>query len=794
MNQIFKVVFNAARGKKMVVNEATSSVQKGKMAAVTVAVAGALMLGANTAGAKAIGGEDLSGTVTEDPIGLDEVLSVDVNKGTIDEVISGHYFGINKYTTYLHEKEKAFKIQSTTTNVSGDVTVVEGVFGGSKFSGGFRDNNTECWKSSVTLKTSSTNLTIDGGKFGTFAYNPNPGEADCPLCEPAMRRVVTAADFVKDRGINYAGPVVINTSVTDANLTINGGEFDSTVYGGSVLSAYGYDNVNLSSTVEKSNVTITGGTFNAPVFAGGAAMNFHEDTPNTPHEGSQITSIVKEANLVIQNVELTQGLYTGGLEGYLRDKQTVDPSVIPHVDVETANVTVINSTISKIGAYNVKGTISADNDDWKWQYEKTEEPGTGTIATIAENSDDTVNVYTNLKIVNSQIGALEQNVGKTELRVEGENGQTSVKTLSLGDAVGLKMTGDGTFNDATGGDIAALSEHITVGEKPADETVKDADLSLDEGAVMGAVTAKIVNGEIVDKTVAVNDKTDSLTNKVTNIPQMITRIMMNDVRKRMGDIRSAEGTHGAWVRYNGGEMSGRGIENDFNMIQVGFDTMPGADAPRFGVAFSYANSEAEDGYGTADMDAYSLAAYATKFYDNGMFVDVIGRLAKIDTDLDNVGMTGKMDNLAVSLSGEFGWRFDVTKSLYVEPAVEATYTYMDSDEFTLGQGEYELESTDSFIGRAGIAAGFKCPANKGDVYVRAAVAHEFLGDATMNSSINGNRALAVELDGKDTWVEFGLGANFNVNESTYVYADVERTEGAAIDEDWRANVGVRFAF
>lgn len=66
MNQIFKVVFNAARGKKMVVNEATSSVQKGKMAAVTVAVAGA-MLGANVAGAKPLGGENLSGKVTEDP-------------------------------------------------------------------------------------------------------------------------------------------------------------------------------------------------------------------------------------------------------------------------------------------------------------------------------------------------------------------------------------------------------------------------------------------------------------------------------------------------------------------------------------------------------------------------------------------------------------------------------------------------------------------------------------------------------------------------------------------------------
>ena len=38
MNKIFKIVFNAARGKMMVVNEATSSVQTGKKAAVTVAV------------------------------------------------------------------------------------------------------------------------------------------------------------------------------------------------------------------------------------------------------------------------------------------------------------------------------------------------------------------------------------------------------------------------------------------------------------------------------------------------------------------------------------------------------------------------------------------------------------------------------------------------------------------------------------------------------------------------------------------------------------------------------------
>lgn len=793
MNQIFKVVFNAARGKKMVVNEATSSVQKGKMAAVTVAVAGTLMLGANVATvaadlSKAIGGNKLDYAATL-PAEMKNAPTLNLSGRDYQSVISGHYVGFNVDTKYLQGKDTSFSLQSTSTNISGDVKVVEGVYAGSLIAGGYRDGDADYAGGTVNFETASTNLTIDGGEFGTFDFNPNPADADCPQCEPAMNKVVTAGDFIKDRGINYGGEMILSSTVQDANLTINGGTFHSTIFGGSVLSNYGFDRVNMSSTVEKTTVTITNGTFKSAVFAGGAAMSLVErDVADKPFETSQIVSKVEEANLIIKGGNFEQGIYAGGLEGYVDGQENV--RVVPHADVDLAKITVMNTTVKAIYGYNAKGVIK----DGNWTYQNAGDSSASTFATPAESNGDAVT--THLKIINSTVQEeVDVADGSVELRVEGENGQTSVKTLSRGDAVGLKMTGDGTFNDATGGDIAALSEHITVGEKPADETVKNADLSLDEGAVMGAVTARInENGEIVDKKVAVNDKTDSLTNKVVHIPQIINRIMMNDVRKRMGDIRSAEGTHGAWVRYNGGEMSGRGIENDFNMIQVGFDTMPGADAPRFGVAFSYANSEAEDGYGTADMDAYSLAAYATKFYDNGMFVDVIGRLAKIDTDLDNVGMTGKMDNLAVSLSGEFGWRFDVTKSLYVEPAVEATYTYMDSDEFTLGQGEYELESTDSFIGRAGIAAGFKCPANKGDVYVRAAVAHEFLGDATMNSSINGNRALAVELDGKDTWVEFGLGANFNVNESTYVYADVERTEGAAIDEDWRANVGVRFAF
>lgn len=44
------------------------------------------------------------------------------------------------------------------------------------------------------------------------------------------------------------------------------------------------------------------------------------------------------------------------------------------------------------------------------------------------------------------------------------------------------------------------------------------------------------------------------------------------------------------------------------------------------------------------------------------------------------------------------------------------------------------------------------------------------------------------------WVEYGLGVNFNLTPATYFWADVERTSGGVLDEDWRATVGVRHAF
>ena len=59
---------------------------------------------------------------------------------------------------------------------------------------------------------------------------------------------------------------------------------------------------------------------------------------------------------------------------------------------------------------------------------------------------------------------------------------------------------------------------------------------------------------------------------------------------------------------------------------------------------------------------------------------------------------------------------------------------------------------------------------------------------------NAFKRVTYEEDFGDTWFECGIGGHFQLTSSSYVYADVERTAAADVDEDWRANLGVRFAW
>lgn len=277
---------------------------------------------------------------------------------------------------------------------------------------------------------------------------------------------------------------------------------------------------------------------------------------------------------------------------------------------------------------------------------------------------------------------------------------------------------------------------------------------------------------------------------------MIARVEANDLRKRMGDLREATGEHGAWVRWDGGRFSSdASFKHNFNKVQIGLDSSILNETTHLGMAFSYVNGDTDLNSANADNHGYSLSVYGIWLGERGQFADVIARVGKVKTDLETMTYSEELKQKVLSLSGEFGWRFDVMENFYFEPSIEAAYAYVDDDSYTTKAGNnFNVESFDSLVGRVGLASGFKCPSNYGNVYARVAVAHEFLGDSNLVAVTSTKNKNVFKIDGNDTWFEYAIGANINLNKTTYAYVDVERTEGAEIEQDWRATLGIRHAF
>lgn len=671
--------------------------------------------------------------------------SVTVNTGNWDMIVGGSY--LSKTTG---DQTIGFESTSVTINSSKDNTVTaRHVVGGTAGSDAQR-----VISNADTTRTAK--LTINGGSFG------NAGD----WTNDTLESLIIGGDHFK----NNPSKTEHKDNSTDVHLkstdtVIRDATVNSLVIGGSLANQY-YAQIGsgvLKTHVGTANTVIIDSTLHYPVVAGGVAC------------GINAVSSVDQANLEIHDSTVNSTVYTGGVVKY-GDTSSGEVSA----DVGKSTLVITNSTVTAIE--NGRGYAEYTSGSWIFKREDG-------LALDSEEHD----AVTDLTLVNSTVKNVNLSKGSVTLGVE-ENGIMTINTLTLGDDVTRRATADGVTNDAVGGDVNAfLENHIKIGNGSTVEQLGEATVELAEGEAVGKVTGKIVDGQLDESTVVedVNQKSIDVTNLLGMMPRFVTRVEMNDLRKRMGDLRAVEGKNGVWARYDGGKLSGQGLDHKFNKIQVGADTMPSDNGIRYGFALSYTQGDVDGSASTADTDTYSLAGYGVWLGDEGQFADVIARVAKVGTDLTTAAYSADLDQLALSLSGEFGWRFDLAKSLYVEPSIEATYTYIEDETFTGTTALFEIDSTNSFMTRAGAALGWKLPDDRGDIYVRGGLVHEFLGDSKLSVN-HGFRT--VELDGQDTWFEYAIGGNYKVGNNAYVYADVERSAGGDIDVDWRANIGARFVF
>ena len=703
------------------------------------------------------------------------------SESTKDVSLTSNFKG-SSFGLYAESPRNAIKVdihgESIKITSKGDETSA-GVFANSNSTLNIGDAN----KSNIEIKsTNSVTTGDDAYSFGVWVSNVDSYGKPSGAVNLSGNSVDIRAEGVGDvYGIFVASNNL--DPVTNASLTINANKIN--------VEAVSKDENKASVGIvgmSAGKVTLIGDTTikadQAILARGDADIEINKDGKHsTQIMGDVVFDYDKPTSgtAVNANIDITlsgaNSSWTGntavqwnGLpeEGNTSDKLTVTDMKLTVKDGAQWNPTMINSTDSTAphGQKSVAlNNLSLDNG-------------------IVNITDNTIHVNVDKMSGNGTVKLatdLKQEEGK-------QAGTFTVGKAEPNAALTIKLTNTDMSKELTADEVKAEQAKKLLGNVIAKDV--DKQVVVDEGMYNGAFSVTN-NGSTINH--GPNSVMQSTLELATVTPLALNRILTNDVHKRMGDIRSMNGTSGAWARYDGGSLSSQsGLDNDFHTIQVGIDTVPTLDAPRFGVAFSYTKSDADYKRGSADMDVYSLAAYGLWMNDNGQFVDVVARLGSAKTDMTVDGdKKGSMDNIVTALSGEFGWRFNLVKSVYIEPQVELAYTHVDADDLSLSNGStYRFDNANSLMGRAGFALGLQCPENGNTVYLRMSAVHEFLGD----NAVTGGNGTVYEVDGKDTWVEYGLGANFNLTKSTYVWADVERTSGGALDEDWRATLGVRYAF
>ena len=277
----------------------------------------------------------------------------------------------------------------------------------------------------------------------------------------------------------------------------------------------------------------------------------------------------------------------------------------------------------------------------------------------------------------------------------------------------------------------------------------------------------------------------------------------NDLQRRLGDVRLNSDKHGVWGKYIGGKSKitdDAYVNQTYNMAQVGYDTLRGDWT--VGGALLYGTSNNDYALGSGSGKTAGLAVYGAKQFKDGRYVDVIGKVNRLKNDFtvhNTLGTTlsGDYRNTGASLSVEYGKRIKKNNGFYIDPNAELTLSRLSGESFdartnTGSTVHIDSDAVNSVIGRIGVGIGKE--SKNSNVFLKAALAHEFSGKMNATYSMAGEPTTGSEVNLKDTWLDLELGGSWSVRPNTYVYGAFTRNFGATVDNSYRIDAGIRHNF
>lgn len=636
--------------------------------------------------------------------------------------------------------------------------------------------------------------------------------------------------------IGSEGNLVNIRNQSNGNLTVNGDVFGDFYSGGNngnmtvdgTVTGYGYfsRNENASLTADKLIVTADGwneingavDVDNMDVNGTMAVLTDKLDVADTTNINANLQFRAESGNSKLNNVNLNNAsLQVGGesltitgdmnvtgsearFETWDYDNTNGDKKIEVQGNMtleEGASLLITNSTGagSSFEANNIilnEGSTLSNSERYASSLDDYTDAFNNFSVTTLNGTNATI-----VNDGNMDIGTLSG----TDNNIEVHNLEKAQITIGTNNSTGLQVTGTSEATDNFDqnnilGSLQGLADTVEITNGNQLNNVV-----AEEGKIFGEITAEVdANGNVVAGSVIENGNiaNEGIT-ELANVAFMAWRAENDEMHQRMGELRSSNGEAGIWARMKRGESKygDMDIKNQYSTYQLGYDEKVGDSNWYIGGAISRTEGKSSFATGSGENQSTGFTVYGTYVADDGQYVDLSAKYARLDNEFDVFGRsgiesTGDYRNNGYAFSAEYGKRIEAGNDFWVEPQVQLTYGHLSSANYTTSRNvRVTQDAMDSVVGRLGFAAGKDIGA--GNVYVKASYLYDFDGDTNVKMT-DGINSAVYDQDLGGGWFEVGIGTNINLSETSHLYFDVEKTYGGDIETPWQWNAGVRFDF
>lgn len=260
---------------------------------------------------------------------------------------------------------------------------------------------------------------------------------------------------------------------------------------------------------------------------------------------------------------------------------------------------------------------------------------------------------------------------------------------------------------------------------------------------------------------------------------------------------------GAWVNIFGGNFDGDNgtihYDQDVSGIMVGLDThIDGNNADWIvGAAAGFAKGDMNDRSGQVDQDSQTAMLYSAARFANDLFIDSSLSYSRFNNDLSaNMSngeyVDGNTTTDAWGFGLKLGYDWKPNTAGYLTPYAAISGLFQSGDDYRLSNDlRVGSQSYDSMRYEAGIDAGYTFGYGDDQALTPFFKLAYVYDDAGEDAKINGDN---IDNGVKGSAVRVGLGTQFSFTKNFSAYTDATYLGGGDVDQNWGANLGVKYTW